>query len=119
VLCYLVGGAVGLALLVWYGVATLWAASISTHRPELHESVQGARYGWRCPRCGRVYAPACKVNRCGGPLVWVQRETRIKCARCHRYFIAHPMLFRQAPRPRPMLCRQCRWAGMVRDWKIR
>ena len=118
VLGYLIGGGVGLALLLWYGAAMVWAASVSTHQPELHESVQGARYGWKCPRCGRTQAPACKVKRCGGPLVWVQRGSRIKCARCHRQLVAHPMLFRRTPRPRRMWCSRCRRLVVVRDWKI-
>jgi DNA-directed RNA polymerase subunit RPC12/RpoP len=113
---YGLGGAVGLALL-WYALAMAWASSVSKHQPQLHESVQ-RRYGWRCARCGRVSAPSCRVGNCGGPLVWVQRETRIKCARCHRYFIAHPMLFRQRPRARRMWCRQCKSVVLVKDWKI-
>lgn len=110
--------AVGLLLLLWYLVAIAWASSVAKHRPELHEGVQRSRYGWRCRQCGNMTAPACGVNKCGGPLVWVQRETRIKCARCHRYMIAHPMLFRQTPRPRRERCRQCGWAGLIKEWKI-
>lgn len=115
---YYVGGALGAALLLWYAAATAWASSVARHQPELRESARQVRYGWRCPRCGRTHTPSCKADKCGGPLVWVQRGTRIKCARCHRYFIAHPMLFRQAPRPRPMWCRQCMWVGVVRSWRI-
>jgi len=110
--------AAGLLLVSWYLIATLWAASVAKHRPELHEAVQRSRYGWRCSQCGHMEAPACKVNNCGGPLVWVQKETRIKCSRCHRYFIPHPMLFRQTPRPRRVRCRQCGRKGLVREWKI-
>jgi len=115
---YYVGGALGALLLLWYTVAMAWASSVARHQPELRESAQQVRYGWRCPRCGRTYSPSCKVDKCGGPLVWVQRGTRIKCARCHRCFIAHPMLFRQTPRARRMWCRQCNWVGVVKDWKI-
>jgi DNA-directed RNA polymerase subunit RPC12/RpoP len=110
---------VGVVLLLWYLVAMAWAASVAKHKPELHEGVQRWRYGWRCPKCGNMIAPACnKVNDCGGPLVWVQHETRIKCARCHRYFIAHPMMFRETPRPRRERCRTCGWSGLIKDWKI-
>jgi DNA-directed RNA polymerase subunit RPC12/RpoP len=112
----LVGG--GFLLLGWYLVAQAWAASVAKHRPELHEAIQRSRYGWRCPNCGQVEAPACQVNNCGGPLVWVQGETRIKCSRCHRYLIPHPMLFRQTPRPRRRRCPRCGWRGKVREWKV-
>ena len=115
---YLVFGAAGLALIVWYLLATTWAASVAKHQPDLRESVQQTRYGWKCPRCGRTYAPLCKVGNCRGPLVWVQGETRIKCARCHRYFVSHPMLFRQTPRPRRVWCARCRSLVLVREWKI-
>ncbi len=115
---YVAGGAVGLALLLWYALGAAWAASIAKHRPELRDTVQQVRYGWKCPRCGRAYAPVCKVGKCGGPLVWVQGATRIKCARCHRYFVAHPMLFRQVPRPRRVWCRQCRSLVLVSNWKL-
>jgi DNA-directed RNA polymerase subunit RPC12/RpoP len=114
---YLLAG-IGVLLPLWYVAAQLWAASVAKHRPELHEGVQRARYGWRCSNCGHVEAPACKVNQCGGPLIWVQHETRIKCARCHRYFIPHPMWFRQTPRPRRTRCRQCHRFVLVKDWKI-
>lgn len=117
-LASIIVGVVALVLLAWYGVASAWASSVARHQPELHETVQGRRYGWRCPKCGHVEAPVCRVGNCGGPLVWVQRQTRIKCARCHRYFIPHPMLFRQTPRPRYARCRQCGWIGIVRDWKL-
>jgi len=115
---YLLSGAVGLALILWYAVAMAWAASVSKHRPDLRGSVKQTRYGWRCPRCGRVHAPACTVGNCGGPLVWTQQQTRIKCSRCHRYFIPHPMLFRQTPRPRRMWCGQCKSVVLVKDWKL-
>jgi len=108
----------GVLALLWYLAAAAWASSVARHRPELHEGVQRTRYGWRCPKCGDISAPACKVNNCGGPLVWSQRDTRIKCTRCHRYFIAHPMLFRQIPRPRRTRCRHCGWIGVVREWKV-
>ncbi len=114
---YVLAG-VALAGLLWYGLATAWASSVAKQSMELREQVVQVRYGWRCPRCGHVEAPSCKVNNCGGPLVWVQRGTRIKCARCHRYFIPHPMLFRQTPRPRRMRCPQCGWRGVVTDWKV-
>ena len=114
---YLLAGA-AVAVVGWYAVARMWAASVAKHRPELHEGVQRYRYGWRCPQCGNMEAPACKVNNCGGPLVWVQRNARIKCSRCHRYFIPHPMLFRQTPRPRRVRCRKCGWRGVVKDWRI-
>ncbi len=117
-LTYVVSGAVGLALVLWYAAAMTWAASVSKHRPELRDTVQRTRYGWKCPRCGRTHAPSCRVKGCGGPLVWVQHETRIKCARCHRYLIAHPMLFRQTPRPRRVWCAQCKSLVLIRDWKI-
>lgn len=109
---------IALLLLLWYLVGLAWASSISTHKLELREQVVQTRYGWRCPRCGRVEAPSCRVNKCGGPLVWVQRGTRIKCARCHRYLVAHPMLFRQTPRPARRRCRQCGWSGVVKDWQV-
>lgn len=115
---YLVLIPAAVLLVVWYLVGKAWAASVAKHRPVLHESAQQVRYGWRCPKCGHTEAPSCRVNNCGGPLVWVQRQTRIKCARCHRYLIAHPMLFRQTPRPRRVRCRQCRRWGLVRDWKL-
>ena len=115
---HVLAGAAGVLLILWYALAMAWSSSVAKHRPELHGTVQRTRYGWKCPRCGRVHVPACKVNKCGGPLVWVQRETRIKCTRCYRHFVAHPMLFRQLPRPRPMWCRQCNWIGVVRDWKV-
>lgn len=109
---------VGIVLLIWYALGMAWASSVSLHRPELHESVQQTRFGWRCPKCGHTEAPACRVRNCGGPLVWVQRGTRIKCARCHRYFIPHPMLFRQTPRPRRVRCPQCSWKGVIADWRV-
>jgi transcription elongation factor Elf1 len=116
----LIGLGVGAAVLLvlWFLVAGVWASSVAQHKPELHEGVQRSRYGWRCPQCGHMAAPSCKVNKCGGPLVWVQRETRIKCARCHRYLIAHPMLFQQIPRPGRARCRQCGWSGRIKEWKI-
>ncbi|GEM_PF-3512786 len=108
----------GLALLAWYGIGAAWASSVARHQPELRDSVQGGRYGWRCPRCGSVQAPACRVRGCGGPLVWVQRGTRVMCTRCHRNLVAHPMLFRQAPTAWPARCRRCGWMGVVREWKV-
>jgi hypothetical protein len=118
VLIYVIGGVVGAVLLGWYAVATAWASSVAKHQPDLGGSAPQVRYGWCCARCSRVHVPVCKASKCGGPLVWVQRGTRIKCARCHRYFIAHPMLFRQTPRPRRMWCRYCKTTGVVRDWKV-
>lgn len=115
-ICVLV--VVGLVLVAWYAVAQAWAASLAKHEPELHESALRTRLGWSCPRCGHTYAPACKAEKCGGALVWVHRGTRINCARCHRHFIAHPMLFRQTPRPRWVRCPQCRWSGVVKSWKV-
>jgi transcription elongation factor Elf1 len=112
------GVLIGVLLLLWYLVAAAWASSVARHNPELHEGVQRSRYGWRCPQCGTMTAPSCTVNKCGGPLVWVQRETRIKCSRCHRYLIAHPMLFQQVPRPGRARCRQCGWSGLIKEWKI-
>ena len=114
---YVVGGAAG-ALVTWYAVASAWAASIAKHRPELRQTVLQVRYGWQCGRCGHTHTPVCKAGNCGGPLVWVQNGTRIKCARCHRYFIPHPMLFRQTPRPRRMLCTRCKWIGTIKEWKV-
>jgi len=137
-LVYLLAG-IGLVVLLWYLVAMAWAASVAKHEPELRDQMVQVRFGWRCPRCGRLEAPSCrvrvgaaaegrapepgrapvgKVSKCGGPLVWVQRATRIKCARCHRYFIAQPMLFRQTPRPGRRRCHQCGWSGVVKDWKV-
>lgn len=106
------------AILLWYLAGQAWASSVARHEPDLREQALQTRYGWRCPRCGRTQAPFCRVNRCGGPLVWVQQGTRIKCARCHRYLIPHPMLFRQTPRPRRKHCPQCGWQGVIRDWTI-
>ncbi len=114
---YVLAGA-ALVGALWYLVAMAWASSVSKQSLELREQVIQTRYGWRCPRCGHTEAPSCRVNNCGGPLVWVQRGTRIKCARCHRYFVAHPMLFRQTPRPRRQRCPQCGWVGVVTDWKV-
>jgi DNA-directed RNA polymerase subunit RPC12/RpoP len=115
---YVVGGVIAGVLLLWYGVAKAWSSSVALHQPELHEGSQRLRFGWCCPRCAHTTAPACKVVQCGGPLVWVQQGTRIKCVRCHRYFIAHPMLFRQTPRPRHVRCRRCGWIGVIKDWKV-
>ncbi len=115
---YVLGGAVAVVLAGWYAVAMAWASSVAKHQPDLSDAVHQIRYGWKCKRCGRVHAPACSVGKCGGPLVWVQKGTRIKCARCHTYLVAHPMLFRQTPRPRRILCRYCKWIGVVKDWKV-
>ncbi len=93
---YVLGGVVAAAGL-WYAVASVWASSVAKHNPDLREGAGEIRYGWRCPRCGRVEAPMCKINKCGGPLVWVQRGARIKCARCHRNYVFSPMFFRQTP----------------------
>jgi len=103
---------------LWVLLALGWASSVARHTPELRDSAQQIRYGWRCPRCGKTHTPNCKANNCGGPLVWVQRGTTIKCARCHRRFIAHPLLFSLAPRPRPMWCNGCKKISLIRDWKI-
>jgi len=103
---------------VWLLLALGWASSVARHTPELRDSAQQIRYGWRCPRCGKTHTPNCKVNNCGGPLVWVQRGTSIKCARCHRRFIAHPLLFRLTPCARPMWCNGCKKVSLIRDWKI-
>jgi transcription elongation factor Elf1 len=114
---YLAGGVTG-AVALWYAVASAWAASVRTHNPDLREGAGQIRYGWRCPRCGRLEAPSCQVRKCGGPLVWVSRNTRIRCSRCHRGFVAHPMLFREAPRRRKMHCRQCGWSGRISHWRL-
>lgn len=110
--------ALGVVILVWYLVGQAWASSIAQHEPDLREQAVQTRYGWRCPRCGRTEAPSCTIHRCGGPLVWVQRGSRIKCARCHRRFIPHPMFFRQTPLPRRKRCAQCGWTGVVKDWTL-
>jgi len=114
---YVLGFTAG-GLAVWYAIAAAWASSVSKHNPDLREGAGQLRYGWRCPRCGNMEAPACSVNRCGGPLVWVQRNTRIKCARCHRSFVPHPMLFRVTPRARFKHCRKCGWRGKITDFKL-
>ncbi len=114
---YVVAVAAG-GLAIWYGLATSWASSVSKHNPDLREGAGQARYGWRCPKCGRVEAPSCTVNRCGGPLVWVAKGTKIKCSRCHRILVAHPMLFRETPRPRTVRCRQCGWSGKMAGFKL-
>ena len=114
---YLIGGAVGVVAF-WCVVAAAWASSVRTHNPDLREGAGQILYGWRCPQCGRMEAPSCTVNKCGGPLVWVARNTKIHCSRCHKGFVAHPMLFRETPRPRKMHCRQCGWAGVVADWRL-
>lgn len=115
---YLVGGLVGAAAVLWILLALAWASSVARHTPELRDSVQQVRYGWKCPRCGRTHTPVCRVSKCGGPLVWVQRSTTIKCARCHRRFIAHPFLFRRTPRARRMWCRACNAISLITDWKV-
>jgi DNA-directed RNA polymerase subunit RPC12/RpoP len=110
--------AIGFVLLLWWALSRFWASSIQRFEPLLHDSALRTRYGWRCPRCRTTHAPDCPVPGCGGALFWVQNDTRIKCARCHRYLIAHPWLFSQLPRPRRVACRQCRWSGRVSNWKI-
>lgn len=115
---YYVLGFVFTGVVLWVVVAMAWASSISQHNPDLREGAGQIRYGWRCPKCGRMEAPSCEVNKCGGPLVWVQRNTKIKCSRCHRNFIAHPLLFRETPRPRTMHCRQCNWSGKIADFRL-
>jgi hypothetical protein len=115
---YLVGGIVAAAVVLWLLVALGWASSISRHAPELRESTHQVRYGWKCPKCGRIHAPTCKASRCGGALVWVQRGATIKCARCHRRFIPHPFLFRLTPCRRPMWCGACKSVSMIADWKL-
>ena len=115
---YVVGGTLAGTLVLWYALGAVWAASVAKHEPTLRASAGQARYGWRCPRCGRTEAPQCRVDDCGGALVWVQHNTRIKCSRCHRYFIPHPMLFRQTPRPRRVRCRGCGWIGVMRQWRL-
>ena len=117
-LVYVIGGIVGAAAVVWALVALAWASSVSRHTPELRESIRQIRYGWKCPKCGRIHAPICKVNKCGGPLVWVQRGASIKCSRCHRRFIPHPFLFKLTPRPRRMWCSSCKSIGLITDWKL-
>ena len=114
---YVLGLAAG-SVVVWYGIAMAWASSVAQHSPDLREGVGQVRYGWRCPRCGRVEAPACTVNKCGGPLVWVAKGTKIKCSRCYRNLVAHPMLFREAPRPRSLRCSQCGWSGKITNFKL-
>ncbi len=106
----------GLAL--WYLIGQAWASSVAQHNPELREGAGQERYGWRCTRCGAIQAPVCPVKKCGGPLVWVQHNTRIKCARCHFVLIPHPMLFRSLPKPRKVHCRQCGWRGKISDFRI-
>jgi hypothetical protein len=113
---YVIGGAAA-AVAGWYAVATAWASSVAKHQPDLRDMAQ-TRYGWRCTKCGYAHTPTCKAGDCGGPLVWVQQGTRIKCARCHRYFVAHPMLFRQTPRPRRMFCSKCKSVVMVKEFKV-
>jgi len=115
---YVIGGIVGAAVVLWGLVSLAWASSAARHTPELRESIRQIRYGWKCPKCGRVHAPNCKVNKCGGPLVWVQRGASIKCARCHRRFIPHPFLFRLTPRPRRMWCNACKSIRLITDWKL-
>jgi uncharacterized CHY-type Zn-finger protein len=115
---YIVFAMVLVAAVLWIVLALGWASSVARHSPELRDSVQQIRYGWRCPRCGKTYTPGCKINKCGGPLVWVQRATTIKCARCHRRFIPHPFLFKLTPRARRMWCGGCRKISVIRDWKI-
>lgn len=114
---YLIAGLI-IALSIWVAAAVFWASSVAKHNPELRESAGSVRYGWRCPRCSRMEAPSCKVNKCGGALVWVQRGTRIKCSRCHRNYVASPLLFRQVPGPKRMTCRQCGWSGTITDWRV-
>ncbi len=115
---YVVLGLVLAAALLWVLLALSWASSVARHTPELREAPQQVRYGWRCPQCGKTYTPTCKVNKCGGALVWVQKGTTIKCARCHRRFIAHPFLFKTTPRPRRMWCGACKKIGLITEWKV-
>jgi DNA-directed RNA polymerase subunit RPC12/RpoP len=116
---YVVLGLVLVAAVLWIVLGVAWASSVASHMPELRDGAQQVRYGWRCPRCGKTHTPNCKASNCGGPLVWVQRETTIKCARCHRRFIPHPLLFRRTPRSRHMWCSGCRKLSFIREWKIR
>lgn len=115
---YVVFGLVIFAAVVWILLALSWAASVARHKPDLHNSGTQVRYGWKCPRCGKTHAPTCKAGNCGGPLVWVQRESSIKCARCHRRFIAHPLLFRRTPRTRIRWCDGCRSLSVISNWKL-
>ncbi len=115
---YIVGGVIAGGVLLWVVLALGWASSVARHNPELRDSVQQVRYGWKCPKCGRVHTPSCKVGKCGGALVWVQRGTSIKCARCHRRFIPHPLLFSLTPRPRPMWCGACKSISLITNWKV-
>ncbi len=116
---YLIYALVIVAAALWILLALGWASSVARHSPELRDSGQQVRYGWHCRRCGKTHAPVCRMSRCGGPLVWVQGETTIKCARCHRRFIAHPMLFRLTPITRPAWCSGCNRITIVGEWKIR
>jgi DNA-directed RNA polymerase subunit RPC12/RpoP len=115
---YVVGGIIGGAALLWTLAALAWSSSVARHDPELRASTRQVRYGWRCPKCGQNHTPTCKVGKCRGPLVWVQRETTIKCARCHRRFIPHPFLFRMTPRPRRMFCTSCRSLSLITNWTV-
>lgn len=115
---YIVLGIALAVVTLWVLLALAWASSVARHTPELRDSVRQIRYGWNCPKCGRTHAPSCRINNCGGPLVWVQRGTSIKCARCHRRFIPHPLLFRLTPRPRRMWCGSCKSVSLVTNWKL-
>jgi hypothetical protein len=115
---HILGGVIVAAAVVWVLLALGWASSVSRHTPELRDSVIQVRYGWKCPKCGRSHAPSCRVNKCGGPLVWVQRGTSIKCARCHRRFVAHPLLFSQTPKPWLKWCNGCKRISLIREWKV-
>jgi len=107
-----------LFLLLWYLISHFWADSVSHHQQILHDSVNQRRYGWRCPRCGKIAAPLCGREGCRGPLVWAGEQRRIICNRCGRHFIAHPWLFRETPIAWPGHCRECRWTGIVRHWDV-
>ena len=114
---HLIGGVAGAAAL-WYLVASVWASSVRTHNPDLREGAGQIRYGWRCPRCGRMEAPSCRVKKCGGPLVWITRKTKIRCSRCAIGFVAHPLLFRETPRPRKLHCSQCGNTWRNTNWRL-
>jgi len=115
---YILGGVAAVLLVGWVLLALAWTSSVSQHTPELRETAQQVRYGWKCPKCGRAHAPTCKINKCGGPLVWVQRGKTIKCARCHRRLVPHPFLFSLVPKPRLMWCGSCRRVSLIREWKV-
>jgi hypothetical protein len=115
---YVFAGMLAGLVLLWALAGLAWSSSVARHSPELRESTLQVRYGWKCPKCGRTHTPTCKSGNCGGPLVWVQRHSTIKCGRCHRRFIPHPFLFRTVPRPRRMFCSSCRSLNVITHWQV-